>query len=348
MGTGDHRLDGRRCCTGRSRPTRRRLGPHRGGRRRGRPDVGHERAQRSVREPRVRRLDLYLRPVDGDAEAVYWLADAGASAGGSSPTTSAGLGLDDGRRPSAATAPSRPAGRWSSPRACGRHDDGDRAHRDAGSKATTEAEVDLDKTAGSPGRPGRRIGCPPDAGRPADRRSPRTSASTVVDRRPAPLRRPRTSDQPRRDLTETLPRHRGRRVYLYVERGYQRRDEIVILLLVLVTLGGVLMLGGTLTATFLALSDARPDLATLSAVGAAPRSRRRVAASYALVVGFVGAVLGAAVGFIPGVAIALSADGSPQGLYSSSTTGRSPARRRALPRHPVAADRRVSCWRCRC
>ncbi|CUR58355.1 putative LigA [metagenome] len=90
---------------------------------------------------------------------------------------------------------------------------------------------------------------------------------------------------------------------LYVERGYQRPPEVVIVLLVLGALGGVLMLGGTLTATFLALSDARPDLATLSAVGAAPRTRRRVAAAYALVVGFVGAVLGAAVGFIPGVAI---------------------------------------------
>jgi hypothetical protein len=90
---------------------------------------------------------------------------------------------------------------------------------------------------------------------------------------------------------------------LYVERGYQRPPEAVIVLVVLGALGGVLMLGGTLTATFLALSDARPDLATLSAVGAAPRARRRVAASYALVVGSVGAVLGAAVGFIPGVAI---------------------------------------------
>lgn len=91
--------------------------------------------------------------------------------------------------------------------------------------------------------------------------------------------------------------------YLYVERGYERPDEALIILLVLGTLGGVLMLGGTLTATFLALSDARPDLATLSAVGAAPRTRRRVAAAYALVIGFVGAILGAAVGFIPGIAI---------------------------------------------
>ena len=90
---------------------------------------------------------------------------------------------------------------------------------------------------------------------------------------------------------------------LYVERGYQRPPEVLIVLLVLGALGGVLMLGGTLTATFLALSDAKPDLATFAAVGAAPRTRRRVAAAYALVIGFVGAILGAGVGFIPGVAI---------------------------------------------
>ncbi len=89
----------------------------------------------------------------------------------------------------------------------------------------------------------------------------------------------------------------------YVERGYQNDNETLILLGILFGLGAVLMLGGTLTATFLALSDARPDLATLSAVGAAPRTRRGVAAAYALVVGFVGALLGAAVGFIPGIAI---------------------------------------------
>lgn len=90
---------------------------------------------------------------------------------------------------------------------------------------------------------------------------------------------------------------------LYVERGYQADDDTVIVQLVLASLGGILMLGGTLTATFLALSDARPDLATLAAVGASPRRRRWVAASYALVIGFVGAVLGAAVGFIPGIAV---------------------------------------------
>ena len=102
----------------------------------------------------------------------------------------------------------------------------------------------------------------------------------------------------------------------YVERGYQADDETLIVLLVLGALGGVLMLGGTLTATFLSLSDARPDLATLSAVGASPRTRRAVAASYAVVVGVVGATLGAAVGFIPGVAISfpLTGRGYVQGI----------------------------------
>ena len=88
-----------------------------------------------------------------------------------------------------------------------------------------------------------------------------------------------------------------------VERGYQDEDQTRIVLLVLAALGAVLMLGGTLTATFLALSDARPDLATLSAVGASPATRRGVAAAYALVVGAVGAALGVVVGFIPGLAI---------------------------------------------
>lgn len=89
----------------------------------------------------------------------------------------------------------------------------------------------------------------------------------------------------------------------YVERGYQSDNETRIFQLILGVLGAVLMLGGTLTATFLALSDARSDLATLSAVGASPRVRRRVAAAYAAVTGFVGALLGVLVGMVPGIAV---------------------------------------------
>ncbi|WP_435770364.1 FtsX-like permease family protein [Nocardioides sp. SYSU DS0651] len=105
------------------------------------------------------------------------------------------------------------------------------------------------------------------------------------------------------DVNERLAKLRGAGGELYVERGHQPDGEERVIQLVLAALGAVLMLGGTITATFLALSDARPDLATMAAVGARPRTRRRIAASYALVVGVVGAVLGASVGFIPGVAI---------------------------------------------
>lgn len=90
---------------------------------------------------------------------------------------------------------------------------------------------------------------------------------------------------------------------LYVERGYQPDDTTRIILWILGALGAVLMIGGTLTTTQLALSDARSDLATLGAVGAAPRTRRAVAGSYAMVVALVGGVIGAAVGFVPGIAV---------------------------------------------
>lgn len=87
-----------------------------------------------------------------------------------------------------------------------------------------------------------------------------------------------------------------------VERGYHDNTTAVAIL-VLSAVGAVLLVGGTLTATFLALSDARPDFATLGAVGAAPRTRRAVAAAYAGVIGLVGGALGAAVGFVPGIAV---------------------------------------------
>lgn len=110
------------------------------------------------------------------------------------------------------------------------------------------------------------------------------------------------SGEAEKDITEALAAE-AEGPYFYVERGYQPDEAVRIIQLVLAALGGILMLGGTLTATFLALSDARPDLATMAAVGARPRTRRGVAAAYALVVGGIGALLGAPIGFIPGIAI---------------------------------------------
>ncbi len=126
------------------------------------------------------------------------------------------------------------------------------------------------------------------------------------------------------DLSEALSAVAGS-AGVYVERGHDTDNEELILYLILGGLGAVLMLGGTLTATFLALSDARPDLATLSAVGAAPRTRRGVAASYALVVGLVGAVLGSLVGLVPGIAATWPLTGD--GWATRDATGA------ALPSH---------------
>ncbi|CCG05618.1 FtsX-like permease family protein [Blastococcus saxobsidens] len=74
--------------------------------------------------------------------------------------------------------------------------------------------------------------------------------------------------------------------------------------LLLFAVGGVLVLVATLTATALALADARPDLATLAAIGAAPHTRRFIAMGSAAVTGVGGALLGLLVGFAPGVAVA--------------------------------------------
>jgi putative ABC transport system permease protein len=110
-------------------------------------------------------------------------------------------------------------------------------------------------------------------------------------------------------------------VSVQVERGYQSSGDRTVLL-VLALIAGVLVLGGTLAATSLALSEARPDLVTIGQVGARPRTRRLVAGGYALVVGAVGAVLGVAAGLVPGIAAAIPLTSASRG---SSLLGSGPA-----------------------
>ncbi|MEV4296221.1 FtsX-like permease family protein [Microbispora rosea] len=77
--------------------------------------------------------------------------------------------------------------------------------------------------------------------------------------------------------------------------------------LFLVVLGiaaAVLVLGMTSVATMLAAVEARPDLETMSAVGAAPRLKRAVVAGQALVIALLGSVTGVLAGLAPGVAAA--------------------------------------------
>ena len=101
-----------------------------------------------------------------------------------------------------------------------------------------------------------------------------------------------------------------------VERGHDDDSRLVVLVLGLVAFA--LVLAGTLAATSLALVEARPDLATLSQVGARPRTRRSIAGSYAAVLALSGVVLGIGAGLVPGIAaaVALTRYGASSGWTS--------------------------------
>lgn len=99
-------------------------------------------------------------------------------------------------------------------------------------------------------------------------------------------------------------RSRDETLAVRVERGYESSGDRTVLL-VLSLVAGALVLGGTLAATSLALTEARPDLTTLGQVGARPRTRRAVAGGYALVLGLAGAGIGVLAGLVPGVAAAI-------------------------------------------
>ena len=101
-------------------------------------------------------------------------------------------------------------------------------------------------------------------------------------------------------------------IHVYTERGFVMSSTLPLLGLAGVAV--LIVLIGTLTATGLALADSKPDLTTLAAVGARPRTRRVMAAAQALVIGLLGAVTGVAVGFLPGIAAAYpltSTNGQP-------------------------------------
>jgi putative ABC transport system permease protein len=91
---------------------------------------------------------------------------------------------------------------------------------------------------------------------------------------------------------------------LYVEPGPSDDSRGRAIGWVILVLASLVAIVGTVTATSLSLSDARPDLATMSAVGASRLTRRAVAGSFALLIGGVGAILGVVVGLVPGIALA--------------------------------------------
>jgi putative ABC transport system permease protein len=89
---------------------------------------------------------------------------------------------------------------------------------------------------------------------------------------------------------------------VYVERGYVS-PGITAGLLVLLAVSAIVTLGATGITTGLSVAESRPDLTTLSAVGAAPLTRRLVVASQSAAVALLGAVLGVLSGLIPAWAV---------------------------------------------
>jgi putative ABC transport system permease protein len=93
----------------------------------------------------------------------------------------------------------------------------------------------------------------------------------------------------------------GQGCCLRIERGFESSYRLA--LLVLVVAAGLITLAGTFTAVGLAVTESRPDLSTLAAVGASPGIRRRIAAAQAGVLTGIGSGLGLVAGLVVGWAM---------------------------------------------
>lgn len=94
---------------------------------------------------------------------------------------------------------------------------------------------------------------------------------------------------------------------LYVERGYRPASNLW--MLILLGGAGVVTLGASGIVTGLTAADSRADLTTLAAIGAAPRTRRRLMAASAAIIAFLGSLLGVVAGFVPAIGLLRVRDG---------------------------------------
>ncbi|WP_353951563.1 FtsX-like permease family protein [Knoellia sp. S7-12] len=104
------------------------------------------------------------------------------------------------------------------------------------------------------------------------------------------------------NLTERLAGTTGDEIYIETERGYQSPLKWIILVLIGIFM--LLLLVITLTSTALTLAEQESDQATLAALGSGRGTRRVMAAAQAFTLCIIGAVLGVAVGIVPGIALA--------------------------------------------
>ncbi|WP_156969716.1 ABC transporter permease [Knoellia subterranea] len=104
------------------------------------------------------------------------------------------------------------------------------------------------------------------------------------------------------DLSDRLGFGVDDNVHLTTERGYV--SEYGTIIAVLLGIFTLLLLVITLTSTALSLAEQENDQATLAALGSGRGTRRVMAAAQAFVLGVIGAVLGVAVGIVPGIALA--------------------------------------------
>lgn len=104
------------------------------------------------------------------------------------------------------------------------------------------------------------------------------------------------------DLSDRLGFGTDDTIYLATERGFQ--SEYATIIAVLLGIFALLLLVITLTSTALTLAEQENDQATLAALGSGRGTRRVMAAAQAFTLCVIGAVLGVAVGIVPGVALA--------------------------------------------
>ncbi|GAB7185781.1 ABC transporter permease [Kitasatospora sp. Ki12] len=108
-------------------------------------------------------------------------------------------------------------------------------------------------------------------------------------------------DRKAQQRAEAAATRLDRAATLDVERGFQPKSDA--LSLALTGFAALVVLGAAGIATGLAAADSRQDQATLAAVGAPPRIRRTMAGLQCALIALLGALLGAANGFVPAVGL---------------------------------------------